>query len=147
MKAEEGEKGGAASSLDNAESGNVFEVADIAGSDTEAELQGSGGDQQILEGDAHSLLGLLAFDAAGKLGRLDRHRMHWHVADEFVNESLPALPSLLQLGSLDTVCQLHDGHHRKADLGFSVAGFELFQDLPHAVALPLSGNDHAGVED
>ena len=94
-----------------------------------------------------SLLGLLAFDAAGKLGCLDRHRMHRHIADEFIDKSLSALPPLLQLGALDTVRQLHDGHHRKTDLGFSVASFELLQDLPHGVALALSGNDHAGIED
>jgi len=45
------------------------------------------------------------------------------------------------------VRQFHDGHHGKADLGFSVTGFELFEDLPDGVALPLASDDHAGVED
>jgi hypothetical protein len=52
-----------------------LEVANVAGSDTEAELQSSGRDQEILERDAYSLFSLLAFDASGKLGRLDGYRM------------------------------------------------------------------------
>src|ERR1035437_2768938 len=78
--------GSAASSLDNAESGDVLKVADIAGSDTEAELQSGSCDQEILEGDAHSLFGLFAPDAAGELGRLSRHRMHRPLAGGFVDE-------------------------------------------------------------
>jgi hypothetical protein len=93
------------------------------------------------------LLGLLALDAARKLGCLDRYRMHRHVADELVNESLPPLPPLLQPGALDAMRKFHDGNHRKADLGFSVASLDLFEDLPHGVVLPLSGDNHAGVED
>ena len=147
MEAEAGGKRGAASSLDDGESGDVLEGPDVAGRNTEAELQGRGGDQQIFEGDTHTLFGLLALDAAGELGRLDRDRMHRHVADEFVNERLPALPAFFQLGALDTVRQFHNGNHGKTDLDFSVANFAVFENLPHGVALPLSGNDHAGIED
>ena len=147
MEAEEGGKGGAASSLDDVESGDVLEVAHVAGSDTEAELQRSGGDEQVLEGDAHALFGLLALDAAGELGRLDRHRMHGYVTDELVNKRLPALPALFQLGALDAVRQFHNSDHGEPDFDFSVASFEVFEDLPNGVALPLSGNDHAGIED
>jgi hypothetical protein len=90
---------------------------------------------------------LLTLDTAGELGCLDRHRMHRHVADEFVNERLPALPPLFQLGALDAVRQLNNGHHGETDFDFSVAGFEVFEDLSNGVALPLSGDDHAGIED
>ncbi len=147
MEAEEGGKGGAASSLDDVESGDVLEVAHVAGSDTEAELQSSGGDQQVLKGDAHALFGLLALDAAGELGCLDRHRMHGYVADELVNERLPAFPALFQLGTLDAVRQFHNRYHGETDFDFSVASFEVFEDLPNGVALSLSGDDHAGIED
>jgi hypothetical protein len=133
--------------VDDAESGDVLEVAVVASSDPEAELQGSGRGQQILESDAHSLLGLLAFDAAREFGRLDRHRMHRHVADEFIDESLPALPPLLRLGALDAVRQLDNGHYRKTGLDFSIVGFKVFQDLPYGVTLALGGDDHAGIED
>ena len=147
MEAGEGGKGATASSLDDVESGDVQEVANIARGDTEAELQSGSADQQILEGDTHALFGLLALDAAGELGYLDRHRMHGHVANEFVNERLPALPPLFQLGALDAVRQLHNGYHGETDFDFSVAGFEVFEDLPNCVALSLSGDDHAGIED
>jgi hypothetical protein len=125
----------------------VLEVADIAGSDTEAELQSGSADQQILEGDTYSLLGLLAFDASREFGCLDRHRMHGHVADEFIYERLPALPPFLQFGALNAVRQFHHGDHGKTNLDFSVASFEVFEDLPHSVALALGGDDHAGIED
>ena len=104
----------------------MFEVPNIAGSDTETELQSSGRNQQIFESDTDSLLGLLAFDAAGELSRLDRHRMHRHVTDEFVDKSLPASSLLLRLGALDAVRHLHDGHYRNIDFDFPVACLELF---------------------
>jgi len=110
-------------------------------------LQSSGRDQQVLEGDTHSLFGLLAFDAARELGCLDGHRMHWHVADELVNESLPPLPPLFQFGALNTVRQFYNRHHRKTDLDFSVASFELLKDLPDGAALAFGGDDHARIED
>ena len=81
-----------ASSSDDVQVGDVLEVADIAGSDAEAELQSSGPDQQILERNGDSLFSLLAFDAAGKLGSLHGHRMQGHVANEFIDERLLALP-------------------------------------------------------
>jgi hypothetical protein len=43
--------------------------------------------------------------------------------------------------------QFHHSDNRKTDLDFSVASFEVFEDLPHAVALALGGDDHARVED
>jgi hypothetical protein len=73
--------------------------------------------------------------------------MHWYVTDELVNERLPALPPLFQLGALDAVRQFHNSDHGETDFDFSVASFEVFEDLPNGVALPLSGNDHAGIED
>jgi hypothetical protein len=44
------------------------------------------------------------------------------------------------------MCQFHNGHYGKADLDFSVAGLAMFEDLPHCVALPFSGDDHAGIK-
>jgi len=75
------------------------------------------------------------------------YRMHRHVADEFVDEGLAALPPLLQLGELNPMRQFHHGNHRNSDLGLSVASFEIFEDFPYGVAPPLSGDDHAGIED
>lgn len=45
---------------------DLFEVTDIAGDDSEAELQRGGGDQQVLEGDADALRGLVTLDAPGE---------------------------------------------------------------------------------
>jgi hypothetical protein len=67
---------------------------------------------------------------------------------EFESGGKPrAASAFLQFGALDTVRQFHDDHYGKTDLGFSVARFELFEDLSDGVALPLSSDDHAGVED
>jgi hypothetical protein len=137
----------AVSSLDDVESWYVPEVTEIASSDTEAELQGSGGDQKVFESDIHALFGLVAFDAARKLGYLDCDRMDWQVADELIDESLPALPPFLQLGALNAMRQFHNGYHRKTDLDFSVTGFEVFENLPYGVALALGGDDHTRIED
>ncbi len=121
-------------------------MADIAGSDSETELQSGGGDEQIFEGDGHSPFGLLAFDTAGERGCLDGDRMDRHVAYKLVNERLPALPPVFLLGALDAVRQFHNRHHGQTNLDFSVASFELFEDLSHSVALTLSGDDHIRIE-
>jgi hypothetical protein len=103
--------------------------------------------QQILERDAHTLLRLFAFDAAGEPGGIHGHRMHGHVADQFVHESLTALAAFLPLGALDAMRQLHDGDHREPDLSLSIRGVDLFENPPHGVALPLAGDHHAGIQD
>lgn len=108
------------SSLDDVQAGDVPEVADIAGRDTKAQLQSGGRYQQILEGNPHSPFSLLALDAAGQYCGSDRHRIHRHVADEFIDERLSALTALLQFGALDAVCQFHDGHRRETEFNFSV---------------------------
>jgi len=112
-------------------------VANIGGDDSEAELQGGRGDQQILEGSGCALGRQVAFDAPCDSGRLDSNRMHRHVADQFVHERLTALPAFFRSGALDAVGQFHDGHDGKGDIEFAVTGFELFQDLPDGVAPPL----------
>ncbi len=43
--------------------------------------------------------------------------------------------------------KLHGRHHGNPDLDFSVAPFEVFQDLSHCAALTLGGDDHTGIED
>lgn len=72
-----------ASGPHDAESGDVLEVANTAGNDTEAELQSGSSDREILEGDAYSLFRLLALDPACEPGCLDCHPMHRHVADDY----------------------------------------------------------------
>ena len=135
-----------ASSRDDAQAGDTLEVPDIASSDTEAKLQSSGRYQQILESNAQSVFSLLAFDAASKLGRVDRYRVNGHVANELINESLSAMPLIFQLGALDSVGQLNDGHHRKADLDFSVSSFKVLQNLPHRASLAFTGTRRTGIE-
>jgi hypothetical protein len=121
-------------------------VADVTGGDSETELQGGSGDEQVLEGDAYAPGCLVALNAPGESGRLDGDRMHRHVADEFIDEGLSPLPAFFRSGTLNAVRQFHDGHDRKADLDFSVTRFELFQDLPDGVASPLAGYHDARVE-
>ena len=72
---------------------DLAKVANVAGDGSVAELQGGCGDRQIVEGDGHALGGLVALDATGQPGRLDGDRMHWHVADRFIDERLPPLPA------------------------------------------------------
>jgi hypothetical protein len=60
---------------------------------------------------------------------------------------LAALPPFFQFGALDAMRKLHGRHHGNPDLDFSVAPFEVFQDLSHCAALTLGGDDHTGIED
>lgn len=67
---------GGASLLYYVQAGDVFEVTDIAGDNSEAELQRGGGDQQILEGDGHAVRGLVALDVPGEPGGFDGDGVH-----------------------------------------------------------------------
>jgi len=68
---------------------------------------------------------------------------YWYVADQFIHESLAALPAFLQLGAINAVRQFHHGYDGKADVRLAVCRVDLFQDLTDRVALPLTG-DHDG---
>ena len=103
--------------------------------------------QQILERDTHALMGLFSLDLAGEPGCIYGHRIHWYVADQFMNESLATLPAFLQLGAINAVRQLHHGDDGKADLQLAVCRVDLFQDLTDCVALPLSRDHDGRVED
>jgi hypothetical protein len=86
-------------------------------------------------------------NVAGKLGRLNRHRMHENIADEFIDESLPPLSPFFQLGALDTMRQLHDSDNRKTDLDLSISSPAGFEYLPNGAAFTLSGDNYVRVED
>ena len=89
-------------------------MADVTGGDSETELQGGGGNEQVLKSDAYAPGCLVALNAPGESGRLDGDRMHRHVADEFIDEGLSPLPAFFRSGTLNAVRQFHDGHNRKA---------------------------------
>jgi hypothetical protein len=73
--------------------------------------------------------------------------MNGHIADQFIDECLPPLPALLGSGALDTLRQFHDSDDGKTNLDISLAGSEMFQDLPDGVAPALAVDHHAGIED
>jgi len=52
----------------NIQTGDLLKVPDIQCSDIEAQMQSSGPDHKILDGDGDAFGGLLALDASGKLG-------------------------------------------------------------------------------
>ena len=80
-------------------------------------------------------------------GGFNGDRMHRHVADQFIHESLPPLPAFLGSGALYAMRELHDGDHGKTYFDLSVTASILFQNLPDGVAPPLPGDHHAGIED
>ena len=73
----------------NPEAGDALEVLDIDRGYVEAKMQGRGSDHEVLEidGDAHG--GLFALDASGKLGDLQRHRMHDQAVEDALGEDAP----------------------------------------------------------
>jgi hypothetical protein len=100
------------SGCDDIQSGDDLEMPEVGCCDGEPEMQGSGGDQEIFEGDRNPLSGAFAFDSTGSSRYFDRDGMNGYIPDEFIYESLTLHPALLILGSLYTVNQFDYSHDR-----------------------------------
>jgi hypothetical protein len=125
--------GTCSSHVHDLKAGHDLELTDVAGDDSETELDSGGGDQKILEGDGHTPRSLVAFDAASRAGYLEGDRIDRHVEDQFIHKRLPPLPAFFPSGALDTV----------DELDFAVARFEMLEDLPNRAASPFPGDHHA----
>lgn len=120
-------------------------MARIQGHDRIPEMQRGHADDQILEGKLNTLGLLLAFDAPHQPRNIERHRMHGHILAQPLDELQTPLLLSLRLGAKGPMHEFGDRHHREADLGFSLAGIHLFEDLPDAVTSALGSDDHAGI--
>src|ERR1039457_2236199 len=87
-------KGGRFSSLklDDLQTGDEPEVAEIDGQDGEAKLQRRDADKQIAEGDGYALGLLFAVDLSGQQGRCFGVGIDGQIAEQFVDEGLAAKP-------------------------------------------------------
>jgi len=81
------------SERDDFETGDELEVFDVQCGHIEAEMQGCGSDNEILEGNAVALGSLFALDASGKLRDLQSHRMHDQIVEGPLGENAPPFAS------------------------------------------------------
>ncbi len=105
---------------DDLQPGDLLEVPHIERSHIEAKMQSCGPDQEILEGDADAACQLLSLDATGKLCNFEAHRMHNHVAVNFLGKSPAASIMGLRFSPVDAVRQLYHGHNGKRSFSFSM---------------------------
>ena len=63
--------------------------------------------------------------------------------DAACNEGLPTPAMLFRAGSLYSMRQFYDYHPERPIFNLATEYFEVFEDLPDGVSLPLRGNDHA----
>jgi len=120
-------------------------VLGIQGHDRIAEVQRGRTDDQILESELNALGLLLAFDASHQPRDVEGHRMYGHIPAQPLNELQPAILLRLYFRAVSSVHKFGDGHHRESDLGFSLTGMHLFEDLPDTVPSAFGGDDHAGI--
>ncbi len=86
-------------------------MSNIQRGHVEAKMQCCGPDQEILEGDADTACQLLSLDASGELRDFETHRIHNHVAVNFVGESPTTRVMRLGLCPVDAMRQFDHGHN------------------------------------
>jgi hypothetical protein len=99
------------SKLNNGETGDFLEIANVQRRKVKSEMQRNSADQQVLncELDPHRFL--LTFDAPGSARDVERYRMHWHITRQSLDKFQPSLLLGLGLGATGSRSQLGDGHH------------------------------------
>jgi hypothetical protein len=109
---------GDVSELHDREAGYPLEVPMVQGGDRMTEVQRCRADQQVFEGDLDALSFLLSFDASRKSRDVKRHRMHWHVAGQPLDElQSPFLPRR-RFRPIGTMNQFGDCDDRHTDFGY-----------------------------
>jgi hypothetical protein len=78
--------------------------------DFEAEIEGGGSDDEILERNDIAYRGLLAFDAAGKLGNFQRQRVNDKYFEDFSRKGTPADAMLVAPCPMDSMREFNGGY-------------------------------------
>jgi hypothetical protein len=73
--------------------------------------------------------------------------MDEYIANQFVDECLPAFPPFFVFGALNSMCQFDDAHYGQAQIDFTVYGVDLFEDLTDSLSQSLSRDDDGRIED
>jgi hypothetical protein len=110
------------------------------------EVQRRRADQQVFEGDLETLPFLLSFDASRKSRNVKRHRVHWHVAGQPLDELQSPLLPHRRVRPIGTMNQFGDCHDRHTDFGIALARPNALEDLQDCLASTFGGDDDAGVE-
>ena len=88
---------------DDFQAGDELEVFCIVGGDIEAEMEGGGTDDEVLEWDDYAVGGLFAFNLTGGLGDFNRNGIGVQIVQNFVHKCKTAETIAVCSGSVYTV--------------------------------------------
>ena len=106
-----------------------------------------GPDDEVFEADGDALGRLLALDPPGKLGDLQRQRMHDQVVEDALGEDAPPHAVGVDSGPINPVRQFHDADGRERDVDLAQHGARLAEDFFDSLAAPFALDQDACVED
>jgi len=135
------------SERDNLQAGDKAEVFRIQSGDIEAQVQSSRSDDQILDGDRNPDCGLLALDAAGKLGNGERDGMHYEIAEDLIAKKATAFAVGNGSGPVDAMRQFHCADSGQGHIELSMDCSCLTKDVSDRFAASFAGDEDTRVED
>ena len=132
---------------DDLETGDALEVLHVERRHIEAEIEGCGTDDKVLESDDIALGSLFAFDASCKLCDFHRYRMHDQVVKDSLGEDAPPCAVGVSSGPVDAVRQFHNADRRERNVDLAMSGPHLPEDVFDGLTTPFACDEDAGIED
>lgn len=130
---------GIVSEPNDAQAGDLLEMADVSRPDSIAEFQCSHSDQEIGERNANALGLALTVDLSGPDRYLDGHGLDGNGGQQLVEESLTLVALLRRLSTADPVSEFQGSDYRDCDFVVAALVGDVFEQLAGVFTMALSG--------
>ncbi len=120
-------------------------MLDVQRGQMEAQMEGGGSNDKVLESDRDALGCLLTLNASGKLGDLDRDRMDDETLECSLCEHAPPFPIGGCSGAVDAMGQLDNSYGGYGDVYIAVGSSCLAEDLFDGLSTPFARDEDAGI--